>query len=157
MANGHLSTSYYGDVPQERETPYGKNGTGQILYHSSGYMAVAAQSNDLEHRPQHLTFPPTNDTNSDAEWAVIPKHVMGYAGPFTVDWVDPPRYDDTGYGRTRTGHITHGPTTFAIMPSWWNVRFERYFTLYQDLGLLKLQTQPDDAPEKIVLFWKRIS
>lgn len=63
-------------------------------------MSAVLQATAAEYRPLDLTLP-TQDNQTDAEWAEVEKHTLAYAGPFYFN--DSQTKDDS------QGQIVHGP------------------------------------------------
>lgn len=104
-------------IPDEA---YGENPVGIITYSKSGWMSATITATEPELRP-NLTFPflPEHD---DADWALVGKHSIGYAGPFTVSRDIP--------ANTTHGQIFHGPLTVANVPTWVKSLQRRNYTVY---------------------------
>jgi hypothetical protein len=70
----------------------------------------------------NLTFPyQVNDT--DADWALVGKHSIGYAGPL--------RISDAIPANETNGQVFHGPLTVANVPTWVNTSQRRNYTIYE--------------------------
>lgn len=104
-------------IPDEA---YGEQPVGIITYSKSGWMSATITASEPELRP-NLTFPflPEHD---DADWALVGKHSIGYAGPFTIS-------RDIAANTTH-GQIFHGPLTVANVPTWVNSLQRRNYTVY---------------------------
>jgi hypothetical protein len=61
------------------DAAYGNAPIGILIYTASGWMSATITATEPEFRP-NLTFPfQPNDT--DADWAAVGRHSIGYAGP----------------------------------------------------------------------------
>jgi hypothetical protein len=120
-----------------------------MMYHPSGYFSSNVQSNDPEDRPTDLSYPPGDEP--DAEWALLSKHMLSYAGPVSVNYVD-----EGGEPGVTSGQLSHGPVEIALLPSWMNRTFLRNFTWYEDEDLLHLQLKNDATGEISKVFWSRL-
>ncbi|CCF38710.1 hypothetical protein CH063_09735 [Colletotrichum higginsianum] len=141
-----LNTSATRDgVPVEDRT-YGSNPVGILSYSKSGYMSATITSTDPEHRPANLTFP-FQDGQSDADWAQIGKHSIGYAGPFSLT--------DAIEATATSGQLVHGPLTVANVPTMVGVRQVRNYTTFENGNLLRISSQRDGS-NRGELWWKRL-
>ncbi|KXH64274.1 hypothetical protein CSAL01_06799 [Colletotrichum salicis] len=78
-----LNTSATRDGVAVPDRTYGSNPVGILSYSKSGFMSATITSTDPEDRPANLTFP-FEDSQSDADWALVGKHSIGYAGPLRI-------------------------------------------------------------------------
>ena len=99
---------------------WGNSMTGILQYSASGQMAAVLTSTDPELRPRNLSVPFPADEPNSPEWALVGKHALGYAGPFTV-----------AEGSTKTsGTLLHGPLTVANVPSMEGIMVTRNYTMF---------------------------
>ncbi|KAH8586280.1 Lipocalin-like domain-containing protein [Bisporella sp. PMI_857] len=92
------------------------NGTGdkpigRIIYTATGYMSANIMTSNHTQRPPNLRYPSNAASESDADWALVGKHTLAYAGPFYVN--------ETGWEEEGKGQLIHGPLTVANVPSWY--------------------------------------
>lgn len=102
------------------DAAYGEAPTGIITYSRSGYMSATISATEPELRPQNLTFPFTPD-QSESDWALVGKHSIGYAGPFSISDAIP--------ATPERGQIFHGPLVAANVPRWVGSRQVRNYTI----------------------------
>ncbi|KAH8900420.1 hypothetical protein GQ53DRAFT_632790, partial [Thozetella sp. PMI_491] len=100
-------------------TTYGSAPVGIIAYQYDGYMSAAITSTDTADRP---TNPQT-----DAEWAVIPKHIVMYSGTYTLS-----------VETATTGHLVHGPIEVSAIPSMVGISLPKNYTLFDNGKVLRL-------------------
>jgi hypothetical protein len=62
------------------DAAYGIAPVGILTYSRTGYMSATITATEPAFRP-NLTFP-FQPTDADADWALVGKHSIGYAGPF---------------------------------------------------------------------------
>jgi hypothetical protein len=99
-------------------------------------------------RPPQLTFPfRANDT--EADWALVGKHSIGYAGPL--------RLSDAIPASETNGQVFHGPLSVANVPSWMGQSHRRNYTIVQEGGdvLLRIGSERGGGFTG-VLWWKRV-
>ncbi|KAM0276709.1 hypothetical protein ACHAQH_006477 [Verticillium albo-atrum] len=125
---------------------YGENPIGIITYSRSGYMSATIAATEPELRPQNLTFPFTAD-QSDADWALVGKHGVAYAGPYEISDAIP--------ATATSGQIFHGPLTVANVPRWVGTRQTRNYTIHEDGRLLHISSQRDGG-YRGELWWERL-
>ncbi|KAF3002434.1 hypothetical protein E8E13_004160 [Curvularia kusanoi] len=101
---------------------YGKAPVGLLTYTRSGYMSATITATEPAFRP-NLTFP-YQVTDSDADWALVGKHSIGYAGPFRVNEALPASKTE--------GQIFHGPLTVANVPTWQGQEHRRNYTVVKE-------------------------
>ncbi|KAI1376550.1 Lipocalin-like domain-containing protein [Hypoxylon crocopeplum] len=117
-------TSFYdnGTISDKEDPTLGRNPVGMLTYDSAGYMSANFMSSRTDDRPADIdTAKP--EYGSDAEWALIGKHILAYAGPWYVSVTT----DDV-----ETGQITHGPTDIAWLPTWVGIELWKNYTLFED-------------------------
>lgn len=100
----------------------------------------------------NLTFPfQPNDT--DADWALVGKHGIGYAGPLRLS-------DEIPANETH-GQVFHGPLTVANVPTWQGANHKRNYTIVeiQEGGktekYLKIGSERGGG-YRGTLWWKRV-
>ena len=100
----------------------------------------------------NLTFPfQANDT--DADWALVGKHSIGYAGPLRIS-------DDIPANET-DGQVFHGPLTVANVPTWVGANQRRNYTVIEREEEGKVAKYLKIGSERGggytgVLWWKRV-
>lgn len=109
-------------------------------------MSATITATEPEFRPANLSFP-FLDSQSDADWALVGKHGVAYAGPVTIS-------NDIAPNTTH-GQILHGPLIVANVPAWVGTQQKRNYTLYDDGALLKIDSQRDGG-FRGVLWWKKL-
>jgi Lipocalin-like domain len=142
-----LTSSYLNGQPVP-DAAYGEAPVGIITYSESGYMSATISATEPELRPQNLTFPFTED-QSDADWALVGKHSIGYAGPFTISDAIP--------ATSESGQIFHGPLVTANVPRWVGSRQLRNYTIIRDgeSTILKIGSRRDGGYTG-ELFWEKL-
>ncbi|OHF02911.1 hypothetical protein CORC01_01669 [Colletotrichum orchidophilum] len=141
-----LNTSATRDGVTVPDRTYGSNPVGILSYSKSGFMSATITSTNPEDRPANLTFP-FEDSQSDADWALVGKHSIGYAGPL--------RISDAIPANATFGQVLHGPLTVANVPSMAGGSQARNYTLYEDGKILRISTQRDGG-NRGELWWKRL-
>ncbi|EXF77918.1 hypothetical protein CFIO01_04172 [Colletotrichum fioriniae PJ7] len=129
-----LNTSATRDGVAVPDRTYGSNPVGILSYSKSGFMSATITSTDPEDRPANLTFP-FEDSQSDADWALVGKHSIGYAGPL--------RISDAFPANATFGQVIHGPLTVANVPSMAGGSQARNYTLYENGKILRISSQRD--------------
>jgi hypothetical protein len=127
---------------------YGSAPTGILIYTSTGWMSATITATEPSLRPSNLTFPfLPNDT--DADWALVGKHSIGYAGPL--------RLSDAIPASETNGQVFHGPLSVANVPSWVGQSHRRNYTVVQEGGevLLRIGSERGGGFTG-VLWWKRV-
>jgi hypothetical protein len=133
------------------DLPYGKAPVGLLIYTESGFMSATITATEPEFRP-NLTFP-YQPNDSDADWALVGKHSIGYAGPYSVN-------DELPATETE-GQIFHGPLTVANVPSWEGQRGKRNYTIVdveeegEKVKYLRIGSERGNGYRGI-LWWKRV-
>jgi hypothetical protein len=88
-------------------------------------MSATITATEPSFRPPQLTFPfSPNDT--DADWALVGKHSIGYAGPL--------RLSDAIPANETHGQVFHGPLQVANVPSWVGQSHRRNYTITEEGG-----------------------
>lgn len=81
-------------------------------------MSATIAATEPELRPEALTFP-FQASQSDADWALVGKHTLGYAGPYMF-----------AAGATKAaGTIIHGPLTVGNVPAYVSSNQTRNYTI----------------------------
>jgi hypothetical protein len=133
------------------DLPYGKAPVGLLIYTESGFMSATITATEPEFRP-NLTFP-YQPNDSDADWALVGKHSIGYAGPYSVNNELPATETE--------GQIFHGPLTVANVPSWEGQRGKRNYTIVdveekgEKVRYLRIGSERGNGYRGI-LWWKRV-
>ena len=126
---------------------YGKNPVGVLIYTATGWMSATITATEPEFRP-NLTFPyKPNDT--DADWAAVGKHSIGYAGPVRINTALP--------ANETNGQVFHGPLTVANVPTWQGESQPRNYTIVEQNGekYLRIGSQRGGGFTG-VLWWKKV-
>ncbi|KFA69774.1 hypothetical protein S40285_10362 [Stachybotrys chlorohalonatus IBT 40285] len=141
------TTSFFNGQPIP-DAAYGEAPVGIITYSRSGYMSATIAATEAELRPQNLTFPFTED-QSDADWALVGKHTIGYAGPYRVSDAIP--------ATAESGQIFHGPLVVANVPRWVGSSQTRNYTITRQGNETYLQIlSRRDGGYTGELFWRRL-
>ncbi|EKG11018.1 hypothetical protein MPH_12021 [Macrophomina phaseolina MS6] len=122
-------------------------------------MSATLASTTPEDRPQNLTWP-YREGQSDADWALVGKHSLAYAGPFSFNESVPVKEVDGGL----EGQVIHGPLEVASLPSFVGSEQPRDFSLVWGDGgklgggvgaLLNLKAD-NGGGIRVSLWWKRV-
>ncbi|KXT09633.1 hypothetical protein AC579_3136 [Pseudocercospora musae] len=143
------STNYRnGKQISNKGTPYGEHPVGLITYSASGWMSATITATEREFRP-NLTFPfQPNDT--DADWAVVGKHSLGYAGPYQVNRELP--CPNSTYGQ-----LFHGPLAVASVPSWQGTLQRRNYSVHSTIDGKLLRIGSDRGGGNTAeLWWRKV-
>lgn len=97
---------------------WGDAPTGLLAYSPNGFVSVNMAATEPEYRPQNISWPPSNTTEDDADWAVAAQHALSYAGYFTVE------SEDDG-----AGVVNHGPITVSSVPNLVGTTMVRHWEL----------------------------
>ncbi|KAH6878740.1 Lipocalin-like domain-containing protein [Alternaria rosae] len=133
------------------DLPYGKAPVGLLIYTESGFMSATITATEPEFRP-NLTFP-YQPNDSDADWALVGKHSIGYAGPYSVNEELPATETE--------GQIFHGPLTVANVPTWEGQKGKRNYTIVEveengeEVKYLKIGSERGNGYRGI-LWWKKV-
>ncbi|KAI4921479.1 hypothetical protein J4E85_008824 [Alternaria conjuncta] len=133
------------------DLPYGKAPVGLLIYTESGFMSATITATEPEFRP-NLTFP-YQPNDSDADWALVGKHSIGYAGPYSVNEELPATETE--------GQIFHGPLTVANVPTWEGQKGKRNYTIVEveengeEVTYLKIGSERGNGYRGI-LWWKKV-
>lgn len=118
------------------------------MYSADGYMSATITSTDTEDRPSNLTFPFV-EGQSDADWAKVGRHSIGYAGAISINPEVP--------SNNITGGIFHGPLTVANVPSMvGNVHRRNYTLIEDDEGVLLRIDSSRAGGNTGILFWRKL-
>jgi hypothetical protein len=111
-------------------------------------MSATITATEPAFRPA-LTFPyKPNDT--DADWAAVGRHSIGYAGPLRINTALP--------ANETNGQVWHGPLTVANVPTWVGESQPRNYSIV-DVGgekYLRIGSQRGGGFTG-VLWWKKIA
>ncbi|KAF1944618.1 hypothetical protein EJ02DRAFT_340554 [Clathrospora elynae] len=138
------------DLPIPDE-PYGAHPVGVLIYTASGYMSATITATEPFLRP-NLTFP-YQASDSDADWALVGKHSVGYAGPLRIN-------PDIPASETE-GQVFHGPLTVANVPTWVGAEHRRNYTVVEreeegkSVKYLEIGSERGGGYRGI-LWWKRV-
>jgi hypothetical protein len=133
------------------DLPYGEHPVGILTYTATGWMSATITATEPALRP-NLTFPfQANDT--DADWALVGKHSIGYAGPLRISSDIPANETD--------GQVFHGPLTVANVPTWVGQNQRRNYTVFEreengsTAKYLRIGSERGGG-YRGVLWWKRL-
>ena len=102
-----------------------------------------------EYRPHDLQYAHFDNT-TDAQWAVLGKHNLAYAAPFTLSVLPESEEDD--------GVVVHGPL-LSNVPSYDGVYFTRNFTIGGEGseygGWLRLVIRNETSGVRNVVLWRK--
>lgn len=141
-------TSSFLNGVEVADAVYGSAPEGTIIYTANGFMSATITSTDPEDRPANLTFP-YQDGQSDADWAAVGRHSIGYSGPFSVNPAVP--------SNNVTGGVLHGPLTVANVPSMVeNTQARNYTLIEDDEGVVLRIDSRRDGGNTGVLFFRRL-
>lgn len=104
------------------------------MYTPSGYLSVILTANDKtepDKRPKELTLP-AKSTDSDAQWALVAKYSLAFAGPFQIE--DEGCCDNIN----PCGVLIAGPFTTATLPSYIGLSLSNNYTFYENGQVLHL-------------------
>ncbi|KAI0166936.1 Lipocalin-like domain-containing protein [Hypoxylon sp. FL1284] len=124
-----------GTISHEEDPGLGASPTGMLHYNAAGLMSANFMSGRAADRPAGVDSAAI-DVGSDADWALIGKHTLSYAGPYRVTLTT----DDV-----EEGQITHGPTRVAWLPSWVGRELEKNYTLYDDDEVMRFIARTQDG------------
>ncbi|KAF6810097.1 hypothetical protein CMUS01_03990 [Colletotrichum musicola] len=141
-----LNTSATNNGVPVPDKTYGENPVGILTYSKSGYVSATLTSTNPEDRPANLTFP-YEDGQSDADWAKVGRHSIGYAGRLQIS--------DAFPATLTAGQVIHGPLTVANVPSMVGTSARRNYTLFEDGKILLISSQRDGG-NRGELWWRRL-
>jgi hypothetical protein len=134
------------------DLPYGEHPVGLLIYTATGWMSATITATESAFLP-NLTFPyQANDT--DADWALVGKHSIGYAGPLSINSDVPAHLTE--------GQVFHGPLITANVPTWVGQSHRRNYTVVEreEDGItakyLRIGSERGGG-FRGVLWWKRIA
>ncbi|KAI8933868.1 hypothetical protein NX059_009566 [Plenodomus lindquistii] len=142
------STANFIPVP---DRAYGTAPVGILIYTATGFMSATITATEPELRP-NLTFP-FNFNDTDADWALVGKHSIGYAGPLRINAALP--------ANETSGQVFHGPLTVANVPTWQGDSQPRNYTVIDQeeegemVRYLRIGSDRGNG-NRGVLWWKRI-
>lgn len=84
-------------------------------------MSATIAATEPQFRPESLTFP-FQANQSDEDWALVGKHTLGYAGPFTF----------INGSTNSSGTLIHGPLTVGNVPAWVGSNQTRNYTVFTE-------------------------
>ena len=124
---------------------------GILTYTTHGYMSATMASRDPAVRPQNLRWPPSSSNGSDADWVLIGRNAMSYAGRFHLN-------EDLPASKT-AGQLLHGPIEVSSMPYMVGKTQVRNYTVTQQGGetYLKVWAQGETGDSKAEICWRRIA
>lgn len=108
-------------------------------------MSANFMSSIAENRPANIDTQ-TLDEGTDAEWALIGKHTLAYAGPWYVSETT---------DEVEVGQITHGPTEVAWVPTWVGKELQKNYTLLEDGKTMVFRSKTQDGLNG-VMYFKRL-
>ena len=133
------------------DATYGTAPVGNLIYTASGFMSATITATEKEFRPP-VSFPfRANET--DADWALVGKHSIGYSGPFRINTELPATETD--------GQLFHGPLTVANVPTMVGQEHRRNYTVVEReeegkvVKYLKIGSERGGG-FRGVLWWRRL-
>ncbi|KAJ4349552.1 uncharacterized protein N0V89_008168 [Didymosphaeria variabile] len=152
-------------VPRAPDAAQGPNGTGVILCPSSFPLHLFLTNRPKDHptmqmsailtptlpayRPHNLTYGKFDNT-TDADWAILGKHNLAYAAPFTLTVLPEEDNDD--------GVVVHGPL-LSNVPSYDGAFFKRNFTIIgegEEYGKwLRLVIRNETSGVRNLVVWRK--
>ncbi|EMD86864.1 hypothetical protein COCC4DRAFT_24625 [Bipolaris maydis ATCC 48331] len=133
------------------DATYGAAPVGNLIYTASGFMSATITATEKEFRP--LVSFPFLANESDADWALVGKHSIGYSGPFRIN---------TALPATETeGQVFHGPLTVANVPTMVGQEHRRNYTIVEReeegkmVKYLKIGSERGGG-FRGVLWWRRL-
>ncbi|KAI1458865.1 hypothetical protein F4805DRAFT_105657 [Annulohypoxylon moriforme] len=139
-------TTYFdnGTIAHSEEPTLGKSPVGILTYQPT-WMSATFMSSRPEDRPPNLDTKSPALPGPDAEWALIGKHTMAYAGPWHVSQTTEDK---------EVGQITHGPTRVAWLPAWVGRVLVKDYVLYDGGGTLRFLYKTSDGNNGDMFFGK---
>jgi hypothetical protein len=98
----------------------------------------------------HSQSSPQSPNDTDSDWALVGKHGVAYAGPYSINTAYP--------ANETTGAIFHGPLIVANVPSWVGDEQPRNYTIFKQPDgstLLRIDSRRDGGNEG-VLWWRKL-
>lgn len=144
------TSSTLNNVPIPDAT-YGENPVGMLLYTATGFMSATITATEKAFRPA-VQFP-FQPNETDAEWALVGKHSIGYSGPFRIN-------TDLPASKTE-GQVFHGPLTVANVPTMVGQLHKRNYTVVEreedgkSITYLKIGSERGGG-YRGVLWWRRL-
>ncbi|RMZ67445.1 Lipocalin-like domain-containing protein [Pyrenophora seminiperda CCB06] len=133
------------------ESTYGQHPVGLLIYTAAGFMSATITATEPALRPS-VSFPyKANET--DAEWALVGKHSIGYAGPLSINTAFP--------ANETNGQVFHGPLTVANVPTLAGERQPRNYTIVERMEegkvvkYLRIGSERGDG-HRGLLWWKKM-
>ncbi|KAH7086278.1 Lipocalin-like domain-containing protein [Paraphoma chrysanthemicola] len=141
------TTSALNGVPIPDEA-YGTAPIGILLYTAAGWMSATITATEPEFRP-NVTFP-FRPNETDAEWAAVGRHSIGYAGPFRVNTELP--------ANKTNGQLFHGPLYVANVPTLVGQNHRRNYTVVEEGGETYLRIGSERGGGFTgTLWWKKVA
>lgn len=111
---------------------------------------IAATEEDW--RPPGISWPP-RPADADADWLLVGRHAMAYAGPFSINASVPAT-------KTR-GQLLHGPIEVASVPSTVGDTQARDYEVREEDGVVYLYVTvsgtADGVPFRSEIVWRRVA
>ncbi|KAK5656829.1 hypothetical protein OQA88_4377 [Cercophora sp. LCS_1] len=134
----------------EDPNPLGLGAFGIITYTPWGYMSANMAARDPTMRPTNINWAPkAND--SDADWALVGKHALSYAGPF--------RLNESVPATETEGQLLHGPIEVASVPTMEGLTFVRNYTVVKvknDGTYFRVAARSASGEFYAEIWWKKI-
>lgn len=113
-------------------------------------MAANIAATEEEVRPVNIRWPP-KDTDADADWALVGKHAMSYAGFFSINASVP--------ATTHRGQLLHGPMVAASVPVMVGSTSPRNYVVHEreEATYLLVSVASDDPTFRSEIWWKRVA
>ncbi|EUC46733.1 hypothetical protein COCMIDRAFT_92154 [Bipolaris oryzae ATCC 44560] len=133
------------------DATYGAAPVGTLIYTASGFMSATITATEKAFRP--LVSFPFRANESDADWALVGKHSIGYSGPFRINTELPATESE--------GQVFHGPLTVANVPTMVGQEHRRNYTIVEQeeggktVKYLKIGSERGGG-FRGVLWWKRV-
>ncbi|KAK3324982.1 Lipocalin-like domain-containing protein, partial [Apodospora peruviana] len=128
---------------------WGPDPVGLLTYTREGYMSANQAATVPEWRPTNIVWPP-KDNDSDADWALIGRHAMSYAGHFSINTSLP--------ATTTHGQLLHGPLVVASMPYFVGQVQVRNYTVKEQDGETYLFVHAGNVSALMSeILWRRVA
>lgn len=133
----------------EDPNPMGLGAGGIITYTTWGYMSANMAAKDPAMRPTSISWAP-KPNDSDADWALVGKHALSYAGPF--------RLNESVPATETEGQLLHGPIVVASVPLMEGVTFVRNYTVFKrdDDTYFRVSSRNAAGDFYAEIWWKRL-